>query len=86
MHRLAGARPIDDRAAFRLQAGDLEEARVKKGLATGGLTMRTIEELQSEVEWICGGKPQKPELTDRPVAVIKWVDGTVLDTVFQIAD
>jgi len=55
-------------------------------LAGSDLPLRTIEELQSEIEWICGGKPHRPEPTDRPVAVVKWVDGTLLDTVYQIAD
>ena len=50
------------------------------------LPIRPIEELQAEVEKICGGKPAKPQLLDRPVAVVKWVDGTVLDTVWQVAD
>jgi Citrate lyase, alpha subunit (CitF) len=31
-----------------------------------------------------GGKPRKPRLTGKPVAVVKWVDGTVLDTVRQV--
>ncbi|HET9696794.1 MAG TPA: citrate lyase subunit alpha [Terriglobales bacterium] len=48
------------------------------------LPIRSIKELQREVYAICGGAPQKPELTDRPVAVVKWVDGTVLDTVWQV--
>jgi len=30
-----------------------------------------------------GGKPQRPRLRKNPVAVVKWVDGTVLDTVWQ---
>jgi len=38
-----------------------------------------------EVERICGGKPARPKLGERPVAVVKWVDGTVLDTVWQVA-
>ena len=38
----------------------------------------------AEVERICGGKPERPKLGDRPVAVVKWVDGTVLDTVWQV--
>jgi len=42
-----------------------------------------IRQLQADVEQICGGKPEPAVLTDRPVAVIKWVDGTVLDTVWQ---
>ena len=49
-----------------------------------GLPIRPIEEIQQQVEKICGGKPQKPVFGDRPVAVLKWVDGTVLDTVWQV--
>jgi len=48
-----------------------------------GLPIRTIEEIKEEVENICGGKPAKPHLIDEPVAVVKWVDGTVLDTVWR---
>jgi citrate lyase subunit alpha/citrate CoA-transferase len=51
-----------------------------------GLPIRPIEQIQAEVERLCGGKPQKPRVTDRPVAIVKWVDGTVLDTVWQLAD
>ncbi len=50
------------------------------------LPIRSLEEIKAEVEEIIGGKPQNPNLTDRPVAVIKWVDGTVLDTVWQLGD
>jgi citrate lyase subunit alpha/citrate CoA-transferase len=46
--------------------------------------VRPIEEIKEEVEAIVGGPPAKPRLTDRPVAVVKWVDGTVLDTVWQV--
>jgi len=49
------------------------------------LPIRPIEEIKNEVERICGGKPQRPKRSERPVAVVKWVDGTVLDTVWQIA-
>jgi citrate lyase subunit alpha/citrate CoA-transferase len=51
-----------------------------------GLPIRPIEEIKAEVEKICGGKPAKPLLLDRPVAVVKWVDGSVLDTVWQVVD
>ena len=51
-----------------------------------GLPIRPIEEIKEEVERICGGKPQKARLTDVPVAVVKWVDGTVLDTIWRLAD
>ncbi len=50
------------------------------------LPIRTIQEIKTEVEGIIGGKPEAPRLTDQPAAVIKWVDGTIIDTVWQIAD
>lgn len=48
-----------------------------------GLPIKTIGDLKEEAERICG-KPQKPMFTDKIVAVIKWVDGTVIDVVKQI--
>ena len=48
------------------------------------LPIRPLQEIKEEVERICGGKPQRPKLSQRPVAIVKWVDGTVLDTVWQI--
>ncbi len=48
------------------------------------LPIRPIQDIQREVLSICGGSPQKPKLSDRPVAVVKWVDGTILDTVWQL--
>jgi citrate lyase subunit alpha/citrate CoA-transferase len=50
------------------------------------LPIRPIEEIQQEVLRICGGPPQEPRLTDSPVAVVKWVDGTVLDTVWKLSE
>ena len=49
------------------------------------LPIRPLEDIKKEVENICGGKPAKPKLTDNPAAVVKWVDGTILDTVWRIA-
>lgn len=49
------------------------------------LPIRPIEEIKREVEEICGGKPDKPQFGDRVVAVVKWVDGTVLDSVSQVS-
>lgn len=49
-----------------------------------GLPIRTIDEMQAEVEAIVGGKPAAPRLIDRPVAVVKWVDGTVIDAVWGV--
>jgi citrate lyase subunit alpha/citrate CoA-transferase len=48
-----------------------------------GLPIKTIEELKDEAEAICG-KPEKPQLEDEIIAVIKWVDGTVIDSVRKV--
>src|ERR1051325_2861728 len=50
------------------------------------LPIRSLKEIKEEVERICGGKPQTPKRGGRPVAVVKWVDGTVLDTVWQVPE
>jgi len=49
------------------------------------LPVRPIQDIKAEVEKICGGKPSRPKLGNRPCAVVKWVDGTVLDTVWQVS-
>jgi len=48
------------------------------------LPVKSIRRLKKEVEEICQGKPEKPHLADRTVAVVKWVDGTLLDAVRQV--
>jgi citrate lyase subunit alpha / citrate CoA-transferase len=48
------------------------------------LPIRPLADIKNEVERICGGKPQRPKRGERPVAVVKWVDGTVLDTIWQV--
>jgi citrate lyase subunit alpha/citrate CoA-transferase len=48
-----------------------------------GLPFKTIQQLKDEAEAICG-VPQKPEFTDKIVAAIKWVDGTVIDVVREV--
>ena len=48
------------------------------------LPIRPIQDIKVEVERICGGKPTRPKHGERPVAVVKWVDGTVLDTIWQV--
>ncbi len=50
------------------------------------LPIRTIEALKDDVERLLGGPPEKPSVTGRPVAIIKWVDGTVIDTVWQVEE
>ncbi len=50
------------------------------------LPIRTIEEIKEEVEEMIGGKPEKPKLGDKVIAVIKWVDGTIIDSVYQVLE
>ncbi|NQV38747.1 MAG: citrate lyase subunit alpha [Candidatus Marinimicrobia bacterium] len=49
-----------------------------------GLPIRTIEELKAEIDDLIGGPPTKPKLTDEVISVVKWVDGTVIDSIFRI--
>jgi citrate lyase subunit alpha/citrate CoA-transferase len=48
------------------------------------LPLRTLDEIRRDVERLCGGKPALPKLGDRPIAVVKWVDGSLLDTVWHV--
>ncbi len=50
------------------------------------LPIRTITDIKNEIEEICGGKPARPERGEKPVAVVKWVDGTIIDTIWQVRD
>jgi citrate lyase subunit alpha / citrate CoA-transferase len=50
------------------------------------LPIRSIHEIKADVEELVGGPPAPPLFTDRPVAILKWVDGTVLDTIWQVAE
>ena len=47
------------------------------------LPLRSINELKDEAEKICG-KPEKAHFDDQIIAVVKWVDGTVLDVVKKV--
>ncbi len=53
-------------------------------LRGSSLPIRPLAEIKAEVEELCGGKPEAPDTTDRVVAAIKWVDGTVIDCVRQL--
>ena len=56
-----------------------------KALKNSNLPIKDIKELKKEVDEICGGKPAKPKVNkEKVVAIIKWVDGTVLDSVFLV--
>ena len=47
------------------------------------LPIKTIRELKAEAEQICG-VPDLPKFSDEVVAVVKWVDGTVLDSIRRV--
>ncbi len=49
------------------------------------LPIIAIEDLRDEVFRLCGGPPAPPGTGDKVVAAVKWVDGTVLDSVLNIA-
>jgi citrate lyase subunit alpha/citrate CoA-transferase len=49
-----------------------------------GLPLRTLGALKAEAEQICGGAPAPPRLGDKVVGVVSWVDGTILDSIFQV--
>jgi citrate lyase subunit alpha / citrate CoA-transferase len=50
-----------------------------------GLPLKSIHQLKTEIESICGGRPDRPAFTDNVIAAVKWVDGTVIDVVRQLA-
>ncbi|MBI9069964.1 MAG: citrate lyase subunit alpha [Melioribacteraceae bacterium] len=56
-----------------------------KAVKDTDLPITTIKKIKSEIDEICGKNPAKPKLNrDKVVAVIKWVDGTLLDSVYQV--
>lgn len=58
-----------------------------RALKNSDLPLRSIKQIRDEVYDICGGAPQKPKLNkEKVVAVVKWVDGTLLDSVYQVMD
>ena len=44
-----------------------------------------IQSLKDEAERICG-KPSKPHFVDEVVGIVKWVDGTVIDSLWKVED
>lgn len=55
-----------------------------RAVQDSGLPIKTINEIKDEVYDICGGAPEKPSFDKSKIAaIIKWVDGTVIDTVFK---
>ncbi len=58
---------------------------LRKALRNSSLPIRSIRDIKNEIYEICGGAPEKPKVNkEKVVAIIKWVDGTVIDSVFQV--
>ena len=55
-----------------------------KATKGSGLPIRKIEEIKEEVDSLVGAPLDKPEFTDEVVGVVKWVDGTIIDSIFQV--
>lgn len=49
------------------------------------LPIRELADIKAEVERLCGRPTPRP-LLDNVVAVVKWVDGTIIDSICQIPD
>lgn len=52
-------------------------------LKHSSLPIKSIEELKEESERICG-KPAPANLGEKVVAAVKWVDGTVIDSIREV--
>ena len=55
-----------------------------KATKKSGLPIRKIEEIKEEVDDLVGAPLDKPEFTDEVVGVVKWIDGTVIDSIFKV--
>ena len=56
-----------------------------KKVKKSNLPLKDITQLKEEVYQICGGAPTEPKIDkNKIIAIIKWVDGTVIDSVFKI--
>ena len=54
-------------------------------LRDAGVELTTIEDLYQRAIALTG-KPEKIRFTDKPVAIVRYRDGSVIDTVYQVAD
>ena len=57
---------------------------LRKAVRGTDLPIRDLRDIQREVETICGGKPRPPRRGAEVVAAVKWVDGTLIDSVWKL--
>ncbi|MFO8132940.1 MAG: citrate lyase subunit alpha [Thermoplasmatota archaeon] len=50
------------------------------------LPIRPIEDIKKEAEDICGQAPPQPDLGSEVVAVVEWMDGTLLDSIRRVPE
>jgi len=54
-------------------------------MKSSSLPIVNIHDLKDEIKDLCGGKPQPPQMGEKIVAAIKWIDGTVIDCVRDVS-
>jgi citrate lyase subunit alpha/citrate CoA-transferase len=55
-----------------------------KATRRSGLPITKIEAIKEEVDSLIGSPLDKPKFTNEVVGVVKWVDGTVIDSIFKV--
>lgn len=57
-----------------------------KRVSKSSLPIRLLKDIQEEVFALCGGPPAPPRLNKKNcAAIVKWVDGTVLDSIYSVS-
>ena len=83
-HQRAAEQRAEKAQAILDGKSDLEDSSPEVAAALHEMA-RLAEDIRREVLSICGGEPLAAKTDpDRPVAVVKWVDGTLLDTVYKV--
>ena len=54
-----------------------------KATKNSGLPIRKIEEIKQEVDSLVGAPLEKPKLSNEIIGVVKWVDGTIIDSIYK---
>jgi citrate lyase subunit alpha/citrate CoA-transferase len=52
-------------------------------VSSSNLPLRSLEDLKADAESICG-IPSLPSLGDRVIGIVEWVDGTVIDSIYEV--
>jgi citrate lyase subunit alpha/citrate CoA-transferase len=55
-----------------------------KATKNSNLPILKIEEIKENVDGLVGAPLDKPTFTDEVVGVVKWVDGSIIDSIFKV--